>query len=362
MKILLTTIIDNVNYGTYLQAYATVKLLEDRGCEVCVLNYIRPHLTHGHMLTMAKAGGLKSYLRGLVRVILDKYMKQNLKKFILSKAHITRSFTDWQSFRKSLTKYDLYMVGSDQVWNTIHNHGVDRVFFFEGINGKKVAYASSIGIESFQKQDQSKIRNLLADFSKITVRESFGISALNYLGIENVTQVLDPTLMLTKKDWQIINKKKFNKTEPYLLIYSVEKKRDNDTIEIARKIASKRGLKIYLISPYVKFRSKLNVDRVFSLADTNTFLSLFLGADYAVVNSFHGTAFAVNFGCQFVTVAPERFSTRVESLLKLLHLESRYISNIEEIPNEEIDYIEVSKKLNEQRELSGTTLDKLLTK
>ena len=63
--------------------------------------------------------------------------------------------------------------------------------------------------------------------------------------------------------------------------------KDNETIAIARKIAKDRGLKLYLISPYVKFNSKLKVDKLFSLADTDTFLALFQEADYAVVSSEH---------------------------------------------------------------------------
>ncbi len=362
MKVLLTTIVDNVNYGTYLQAYATVKLLKDRGCDVDVLNYIRPHLTPKHMLSKSKGRGLASYLRSLISIAMDGYMKQNLKKFLLNKSAITPPFSNWITYKNTLPPYDLYMVGSDQVWNTEHNHGVDGVFFFEGISGKKVAYASSVGIESFQKEDYSKIQTLLSDFSKISVRESFGVEALKNLGIDNVSQVLDPTLMLSKEDWKKIGKKTFRKTEPFLLVYSVEVNKDNETIAIARKIAKDRGLKLYLISPYVKFNSKLKVDKLFSLADTDTFLSLFQEADYAVVSSFHGTAFAINFGCQFVTIAPERFSTRVQSILKLLNIENRYIQNINDLPKSDIEYAQVHILLNYYRNESEKELNNLLIK
>ena len=361
MKVLLTTIVDNVNYGTYLQAYATVKLLEDRGCEVDVLNYVRPHLTPRHMLSKAKGKGLKSYIRGYFNVRLDAWMKKNLKKFLLDKASVTPRFSNWISFRDTLANYDLYMVGSDQVWNTEHNHGIDSVFYLEGISGKKVSYASSVGIESFHKDDYSRIQTLLKDFSQISVRESFGVEALKKLGVDNVTQVLDPTLMLTKEDWCNICRKTFIKTEPFLLVYSVEVNKDKDTLEIARKIAKDRGLKVYLISPYVKFNSKLKVDKLFSLADTDTFLALFQEADFAVVSSFHGTAFAINFNCQFVTVAPERFSSRVQSILKLLNIKDRYVSNICDMPNQDIDYEKVTTLLEHYRKTSNSVIDHLIS-
>lgn len=360
MKVLLTTIVDNVNYGTYLQGYATVKILQDRGCEVDVLNYTRPHLNRKNMLAKAKSNGLKSYLRGMVTVGLDAYMKYNLKKFLFRKAHTTIGFTDWTKFRETLPKYDLYLVGSDQVWNSTHNHGIDGVFFYEGVNGRKASYASSVGIESFPQEQYAQIKQLLGEFSQISVRESFGVEALKSLGFENVSQVLDPTLMLTGDEWRKVCGKRFKKTEPFLLVYSVEVNRDKETIEIARKIAKERGLKVYLISPYVKFNSKLNVDKLFSMADTDTFLALFSEADYAVVSSFHGTAFAINFGCQFVTVSPERFSTRVQSILKLLKLEDRYVKTIDDVPHSDIDYSEVNKILDANRLEASKVIDNII--
>lgn len=360
MKVLLTTIVDNVNFGTYLQAYATAKLLKDRGCEVDILNYIRPHLENRNMLKKARSKGITSYLKGIIHVRLHAYMRHNLKKFLLDKVNVTEEFTNWEEFRSSLYGYDLYLVGSDQVWNSTHNHGVDGVFFFEGVTGRKASYASSVGIESFPKEDYTKIKTLLGEFDKISVRESFGVEALKSLGFENVSQVIDPTLMLNRDDWGKIYPKKFKKKEPFLLVYSVEVNRDDETIKIAKKIAQERGLKVYLVSPYIKFKSKLNVDQVFSLADTDTFLSLFAEADYAVVSSFHGTAFAINFCCQFVTVSPERFSTRVQSILKLLNLENRYVKSIEDIPSSDIDYKTIGMKLNENRLSSARILDDIL--
>lgn len=359
MKVLVTTIVDNVNYGTYLQAYATVKLLRDRGCDVEVLNYTRPHLTHRAMLKSAAKGGVVALVRGFVAVIFDAAEKWNLRRFLTGRVKMTESFSDWKSFRSRLGRYDLYLVGSDQVWNTVHNKGIDGTFFFEGIEGLKESYASSIGTDSFDNKDRDSLTHLLSGFSKLTVRESFGVDTLRQLGFGDVEQVLDPTLMLTGDDWRGVCGNKFTKTEPYLLIYSVEVSKDLQTIEMARKIADERHLRLYLVSPYVKFKSRLNVDKVFAPADTEMFLSLFANADYAVVSSFHGTAFAVNFNCQFVTVAPERFSSRVLSLLKLLGLDSRYISNADEIPAGEIDYVRVNEILDCERAKAKAVIGRL---
>lgn len=360
MKALLSTIVDNVNFGTYLQSYATVRLLEKRGWEVDVLNYIRPHLNHKLSIKKAFRKGLKHGVMRIGYECLDAYMKSKVKAFLASNARLTPTFTDWASFRQTLPRYDLYLTGSDQVWNSTHNHGVDEVFYFGGIKGRKRSYAASVGIDSFPENERERIKSLLDEYDVLSVRESFGVDALKKIGIEGAVQVLDPTLMVTGDEWRDIDPKKYQKKEPYLLVYSVEVNRDKETLDVARKIAKERGLKVYVVSPYVKFKSKLNVDKVFSLASTETFLALFAQADYAVVSSFHGTAFAVNFNCQFITVSPERFSSRVMSLLKLLHLENRYISGVNEIPSSDIDYEPVNKILSAEREKSNAVLDRIL--
>ena len=222
MKILLTTIVDNVNYGTYLQAFATAKVLEEMGCDVEILDYLRPHLNHSNMLRAARQKGTAQYIRAIPSVILDGYMKRNLKKFLTSRVTLTKRFTDWKNFRQTLKPYDLYLVGSDQVWNSTHNKGLDEVFYFGGIKGKKASYAASVGIESFPKEEYDRISSLLGDFDKISVRESFGVDALKQVGNINATQVLDPTLLLNGNDWRKECDSSFVKTDPYLLIYSVE--------------------------------------------------------------------------------------------------------------------------------------------
>ncbi|MFR8837562.1 polysaccharide pyruvyl transferase family protein [Bacteroides nordii] len=354
MKIILTTIVDNINFGTYLQAYATVRKLEERGHQITVLNYIRPYLTGKNYALAYLNDKSKSiiirYLYCIGYMSLNRYMTWQVKRFLQSHSNMTKKYYDAETIKKQLPPYDLYLTGSDQVWNSAHNFGIDTIFFWKGIKGKKASYAASIGLESFPEDQRYEIKKLLSEYEKISVRESFGIKALNQLGLINVQQVLDPTLLLNKEEWKSIAvKSKFHKCESYLLIYSVELNRTSAVINIAQKIAAERNLKLYMVCPTFKFKKKINVDRVFNLASVETFLSLFSQADYIVASSFHGTAFAINFNRQFVTVSPERFSTRVNSLLELLQLKNRYIKDESEIPIENIEYKFINKKLNEER-------------
>ena len=361
MRILLTTIVDNVNFGTYLQAYATVRKLEERGHSVDVLNYIRPYLTGKvyakKCLKDRRRNVFMRYLYAAGHMVLNSFMIWQVKRFLARRAKLTHKCSSLEEVQRLAGNYDLYLTGSDQVWNSQHNHGMDGVFFWSGVKGKKAAYAASIGFESFPEEEREPVYRLLSDYAVISVRESSGIKALSQVGIHNVRQALDPTLLLTKSEWSALSKRGFKKDIPYLLVYSVEPKRDSAVIAVARKIASERGLKVFWVGPTLKFKSQANVDRVFSLASVECFLSLFEQADYVVVSSFHGTAFAINFNRQFVTVAPERFNTRVNSLLQLLHLENRYIQNEGQIPGNDIDYAEVNGILQEERNKSMEVMD-----
>ena len=87
------------------------------------------------------------------------------------------------------------------------------------------------------------------------------------------------------------------------------------------------------------------MDCFFTNCSPELFIQLFANADYSIVSSFHGTAFSVNFNIPFLSVAPDRFSSRVKSLLSSLGLEERYINNDINVPMSIIDYKDVNNKL-----------------
>lgn len=364
IRIILTTIIDNINFGTYLQAYATVSIFQKKECTIDVLNYIRPYLTgktyaQNYLKQKNKPLPIR-YLYFSSYLLLNSFMIWQVKRFLKQRVTLTERFNSLDEIIKKLRPYDLYLTGSDQVWNSEHNFGVDKVFFWEGISKKKAAYGASIGIKHFPKEQQPLIRHLLSDYKKISVRECSNIQTLAEIGIKNAVQVLDPTLLLKKEDWISVSRHHFKKKVPYLLIYSVETQRNSTVINIAKEIAVRRNLAVYLVCPTFKFNSQFKIDKIFNCASVEMFLSLFEQADYIVVSSFHGTAFAINFNKQFVTVSPERFSTRVNSLLQLFHLENQYISNKEQIPDKEIDYTRVNQILEIERCKSESFIDDII--
>lgn len=358
-KVLLVTILDNLNFGTFLQTYASVKLLEKRGYEVTVLNYRR---TGESMFRQLRR--IYNYHHSLLRLFFNfliiRKATSNLFHFLhKNKINLTQEYHGFSSLQKKTPLADIYITGSDQVWNTKYNGGIDRTFFLDFVeNGaKKYALAASIGLDKFG-DEVGEVQMLLKKYEKISVRENAAVSLLKECGIES-SNILDPTLMLSD-EWRVIAKRdnRFVKREPYLLIYSVENQ-DEMLNHYARKIADTYKLKIYGVSS-VRLNNKYQLfDKTFSLATPYTFLNVFMQADYVLVSSFHGTAFSINLGKQFWTIAPNKYSTRIDSLLNLLDLESRKIINLDmeidrSIP---IDYASVDRKLELLRNESNCFLD-----
>lgn len=261
---------------------------------------------------------------------------------------------------------DIYVTGSDQVWNSIYNEGIDKSFYldFAPPGSKRVAYAASIGMPEIPEGEVEETKRLLHKYSAITVREADASRILAGLGFNDVPVVLDPTLLLDKPAWTDIARR-FSpiKTEPYILVYSVEEKAQNELIgRYAGMISRKHGWKIYEIS-YNSYHRRLKfADRHFLQVTPEIFLQLMLNAEFVIVSSFHGTAFSINFNKQFLTVTPNRFNSRVDNILTLCNLRDRLVTSpsfdIEAL--QPIDYGEVNKIIETERNKSIDLLNTML--
>lgn len=368
MKVSVITVLDNTNYGTYLQALATGIAIKRCGHDGEIVHYTRECMTpNGLSKTILKERGL---LRWINRCVLKSTKKTFVLRdkdyeFLRTYLPVTGEYVGFESLKANPPKADIYLTGSDQVWNSVYNRGIDRSFFLDyaPMGKRRIAYAASIGMQAFPDVEKEKTVELLQKYHTITVRESSAVKLLSDIGID-ARMVLDPTLLLDKNEWTNVAKHyPFEVTEPYLLTYSVEYGNEDNYIKhYAQKIARKRGLKIYHVTYSEKSRSNY-YDKVFTLATPDQFLNLMLNASYIVVSSFHGTAFSINFNKPFITVSPKRFNSRVESLLKLTGLETRLVcddsADVETLGD--IDYTPVNEKMRRERENSMRILSEMLS-
>lgn len=364
-RILLVTIFDNPNFGTYLQALATGITMQKYGYKVDVLRYERPGRIYKRPIEYKFhfVNHLKNLKNELCRS--KSYLQlKGCRKFIKKYLGITKLYYTYEEILQHPPKADIFLVGSDQVWNTIHNNGFDHTFYLDFVKngGKKVSYASSIGMSYIPEEYKSDFQSSLSDFYSLSVREKSAVSLLSELGL-CVEKVLDPTFLLTKDEWSKFATS-YSHIRPYVLVYSVEsEKQDLIISQTARKIADMLKGDVIEVNYIGPSKQIPNCDKHLYYATPDQFLSLMLGASYTVVSSFHGTAFSMNFNIPFITVSPERFSSRLDDLLIHTHTENRRISKyneseIESMFIDSIDFDVVNKIIAKERNDSIVYIEK----
>lgn len=366
-----------LNFGSVLQAYCTCIVLKRFGFEPQIIDYMEPRYTiRGAIKNIFQEAFSKKSNGSFPRKTLLPLMKTvsyaiqywNFEKFTKKHLVITKQrYRTFDALLKTPPQADIYLTGSDQIWNSEYNGGVDRAHFldFTPMNKPRISYAASFGKDKLRPEEVDETKELLSKYSAISVRESSGVNIVDGLGISGAQQVLDPTLLLGREEWA----REFVLTRPkeqrYLLIYSVERSLDDVVYSVARKIADAKGLSVIFLSPAAKLKSMKHCDLQLPFSKVVDFLQYFYYADFVVASSFHGTAFAINFNRQFVSVLPPRFGARPRSLLNLVNLNDRIVEgsdlDINKI-SEPIDYLSVNQILVQEREKSLAFLESALNK
>lgn len=202
-------------------------------------------------------------------------------------------------------------------------------------------------------------KKYLVQYDNIAVRENTAVKILREINID-AKQVLDPTLLIDSTEWVKYIKKDKKETEEYILIYQIHN--DHKLNQYAKKFASKTKLKLIRVSP-ILHQIKRGGKFVY-LPDISEFLSLIKNAKYLITDSFHGTAFAINFNTQFIEILPNTgTSSRNQSILKLTELEDRVLTDLEDFSyiDSQIDFSKVNKIIQKNREESIEYLKKFIT-
>ena len=209
-KISIITVLNTVNYGSALQTFATQNFFEKKGFETEFVDYWRKDQTKGariEAIKKDKKSSLKQWLKKPLRDYLEiksiKAADLVFRGFIKEKIHLThRSYSSFEELLKDCPVADVYATGSDQMWNSGWNQGVEKSFFLEYVpeGKKKIAYATSIGKTSFDEKEASEIIPFIKKYDLVTLREQSAVDLLSEYDIES-SLVLDPTLMLDKEAW-----------------------------------------------------------------------------------------------------------------------------------------------------------------
>ncbi|MCW0483185.1 polysaccharide pyruvyl transferase family protein [Gaoshiqia sediminis] len=321
MKIGLLTLHTFYNYGAMLQAYATQIVLTQMGYDVQLINHYPLDLEKQNDTVPLSLHPKKLILYFILK--FDRKYQQKLKRFrdFRKVFNLTKRYYSEEEIYNHPPKFDVYIIGSDQVWNM--ENGIDPFCFLDFVkgHGKKISYAPSFGSSSIPEKYKPRLTELLSDFSAISTREDDGVRIIKEATGRDAVQVLDPTLLISKTEWNNLIGHTKPPTAKYILIYAL-----NDSDESAKMVEAVRNrynLPVWGIPMGVNVPAKFKVEKSFKDAGPLEFISLFMHAKVVLTSSFHGLAFAVNFEKTFFVVPHPTRNSRLNSLMKLLDLQDR---------------------------------------
>lgn len=251
---------------------------------------------------------------------------------------------------------DVFILGSDQIWNPAICNGFDPVYFGDfsaAVGKKKIAYAASMGKSNLKEEERNNFAKLLQSIDVICVREDSLKKMLLTLSNKNIYQVIDPTLLVSEKVFdKLVIKPIISK--PYVLVYQILRN-DSEIMHLAEHLAKQiNGVVIEVLSVIKKWRS---TEGKLETLSPEEFLGYIKHAHCVVTSSFHGTAFSVLMHKPFYTLKLSNdLDVRAQSLLKSVGLESQMVHKGERPEFSVIDYTEISPKIAQLQAYSRNIL------
>lgn len=349
-KIGLMTFHTAFNCGAMLQAIATQLALNKIGFDCTIIDYYPNSVEEENRQYSFNVCNFRFFIKGLLMPFFP-HTKRRTARFekFRNKMNLTKRYKDINELMEDLPLFDIYMVGSDQVWNT--QAALSSVYFLDFVpdEKRKVTYASSFGTSTIDKKYNNEVRRLLNRFDQIAVRESFGQKIIVDLLGKKVPVVLDPTFLLSKNEWEKFEKKEFDYEREfpngYLFYYgSLE---IEGTEQLLNKLAT--IYKVPIVLSYSGMYSKIKVNKKVYDVGPQEFLSLIKNATLVFSNSFHATAFSIIYQKEFYVIPHPTRNSRMESLLDILGLSARFVTNetVEERISA-IDYVPVNARLQSE--------------
>ena len=362
------------NYGSVMQTYATQQVFKYLGYDVEFVDYWRKDnlpqyraeklLESSTLQKLKPIWGMCGFTQKITVFLLKKVLehkKSPMWEFLEKHVQMTpKRYSSFEELMENPPVADVYITGSDQVWNSIWNQGIDRAYFldFAPKDKPRIAFSASIGRESLDEDEILETRELLEKYKAISVREQSAVYLLDSMGIES-TLILDPTLMLDADAWRELAAP-MKQGKPYLLIYQLNPNGQMD--EYAERIAKRKGWAVVRIGFGQSDRKK--VGTCVMLPSVEEFLGFFCNAACVLTDSFHATAFSLNLGTDFISILPRRFGTRIESLTRLTGTKDRVLLSYDdlEIIDKSIDKETVRHILEEERKKGFDFLRKAIAK
>lgn len=370
------------NYGGVLQSYALQKVVSDLGyyCEQISFqrkekksfkSNIKNRLEVDNLLTVIVWGISRTkkvidskIARKIYGKKYNKFIKIRKGKFDEYRNSIPHSeIYNSETIKESLTDYDAFICGSDQVWKP----GVvckEYLLNFVPNEISKISYAASISKNKLSAQESELIISGINRLDAVSVREKQAVNLINKYTEKKVEWVLDPTFLVHSSHWET-QCEEVKIKEDYIFCYLLGVNKSQR--KLIENLARKNNLKIVTI-PFANgnynFTDASFGDIKVCDAGPHDFLGLIKNAKLVITDSFHATVFSNIFNTDFYVferTEETSMNSRIISLLEFLNLKDRFIQCFDkDIIWESIDFRNrrsVDKKIEECKEFLERSLN-----
>ena len=360
----------DINYGTALQAGALFHVVKALGYDPAMIQYrprrgfVEPPREEAAYWFRKIITKVPAYFHN--HLASDKRMAL-FQNFLDEKIVETEPANSRPELHNLNGKFDAFVCGSDQIWSL---NGYDENYFLPFVEnpGKKVAYAPSMGRDSFLTEEQkSGVADLISSFRHLSVRETRSAELIRNLTGQKAEVVLDPTLLMDSEQWDQYVGPVAEKLpdEKYILCYFLGK--SHRYMRYVQGLANCLKLPVYVI-PVARHQYNRKEMLPFEVGPKE-FVSLIRNAAFVCTDSFHGTVFAANHNVPFCVFErfrrgdPNNQNIRITSFLKQVQLESRLVDprvcgEYEKITH--CNYDAANKQLKKLRNESLNYLEKAL--
>ena len=389
MKIGIITFHFPYNCGAALQCLALQTKLEELGHTVSIINY-RPWY-HQNRYTPLKnpiyyagkrfrdpadnvAKRVWHATDGFLRTVhswrtYPQVSKKEVRfrSFVQKYLHETPVYRSLTQLQKNPPPCDVYIAGSDQLWNSRLTCGdFDSAYFlnFGSPNTGRMTYSVGTNFSGLE-HPENVLRELLKNLNVISLREVKWLPVVQQAaGTIPVHVDVDPTLLLTAEQYsRFLPEQMPAEPEPYILTYTMTGEAQEKAYQAARMLSERSGIKLLdVCGDPIKANLQVADNR---LCGPDEFLKYVQNAAYVVTNSFHGTVFSIIFQKKFITIPHAQTGNRVTELLDKLGLSDRYQERVDSAVEqivEEVDYASVFEELNRLRDESVIFLQKSVEK
>lgn len=332
MKTAIITITDGANYGNRLQNYALQTVLTSLGgkCDTLRRRTSRDKSALQNTVVIMKdcCKAILGRKTGKIYRIRKQRFEAFNNKYINWSSEVLQNNTAPDGLSG---KYDYFVCGSDQVWNTkfdVIKEDILNYLSFFAEPQKRISYAASFGTDKVDEAYQETFKKELSKFKAISVREGAGVDIVSKLAGKQAQLVIDPTMLLTVQDWKKVFKKPsyIKDNETFLVTYFMGG-RDAETRQYIDRVKREMNCDT-VIDLDVEFieRNSIENEDVFCTSP-DEFLWLVYNSKAVLTDSFHASVFSLLFHkpfCVFERKATEKgnnMGSRIDTLLGYFGLE-----------------------------------------